>query len=137
MRFPTVVALAALTGCASIHNAHVQRTYDQMVAVCPIRPPATAVAVAQCQNQALLYKFGAWNPPDLVDADTLVAVRLRAAEQLDAGEITQGQAAEMIAHVEAQVNDAQYQRAVQAQKLRMQQLQMFMAPSSAVIYTNQ
>lgn len=129
------LALASLTGCASIHNDHVAKGYAAMMAQCPTHPPSNYVEVANCQNRAIYYKYQNWNPPDYTGAELLGAANMRTAEQLDAGEITPGQAQEILAKVNAQINDAEYQRALQQQKLEMQQLQMFMAPAP-VIYTN-
>lgn len=135
----TTAALAALllSGCAT-YRAHEARTNNETVvaqmkadlAMCTGNPLLTThVMQATCANAIVSASFAKLIPPQELAAARLNALRLRLAEQEDAGKITPGQAAEQMASLAAEIQAEDRQAIYQQQQIQAQQ-----KPQSIFLY---
>jgi len=121
-----LVLALMLNGCgiyeaheAKKNNAAVLADFKTQVLRCQTDPTQTThVARATCINMAEAYDFERLTPPLVSIAVQQNALRLRLAEQQDAGQITNGQAAEQMAAQLAQIQADEQAAAYQQQQLQ-------------------
>ena len=134
----TMTAFAALmlSGCA-IYRAHEARENNEAVmaqmqadlTLCSSPLLTTHVMRARCINTIVSRSFRKLIPPQDVTAVRINALRLRLAEQEDAGQITPGQAAEQMASLIAEIQAEDRQALYQQQQIQAQQ-----KPKSIFLY---
>ena len=99
---PLLLALPLLASCAGAHNAKVWQDAANAEARCPSAPPY--VPRANCLDPIEMEASGSTWAPGSVGQLRLDTLRLRLAEQLDAGQITLGQAEKQFANLHAQLD---------------------------------
>jgi enhancing lycopene biosynthesis protein 2 len=125
-----ILLLALLLSGCGIYEAHEAKKNNAAVLAqmkadmlqCALNPQLTThVARAKCENAVTMSAAERLIPPQQVTMLRVNALKLRLAEQLDAGEITPGQAQEQMAALVAQIQAEEREASFEQQRIEAQQ----------------